>query len=124
MAELRLPLINKITISGRITKDVELKTTPSGKSVCSFTVANDRNVKNASGGFDKETIFVECQAWAFTAENLVKSVHKGSSVLVEGRLNCRKWTNREGQEQRSWEVVAETVYPLEWLPKETKDEEY
>ena len=124
MSDLRMPSINKISISGRITKDIELKTTPSGKSVCNFTIANDRSVKNASGGFDKETIFVECQAWGYVAESVTKSAHKGSGVIVDGRLNCRKWTNREGQEQRTWEVIAETVHLLEWPAKETKEEEY
>ena len=122
MANLRLFNINRIQITGRITKDIELKYTPKGTSTVQFSIANDRNYKDQDGSWLTETLFVNIQAWGAIAEMLSKNARKGSPVLIEGRLNCRKWESQDGKQNQAWEIVAENISVLEWLPKEEQPE--
>lgn len=92
-------MYNKIILVGRLTRDPELKQTPNGKSVCSFSIAVNRN-------FGKETDFPNIVAWEKTAEFINKYFLKGSAILVEGELQSRKYTNKQGTEVTVWEVVA------------------
>lgn len=117
MADLRIPNINRIQVSGRITKDLELKYTPAGTPVLSFGIATDRSWKDQGGEWQKETTFINCQAWKNTAEYLIKNAKKGSAVIVEGRLNCRKYNTPDGVEKQIWEIVVEQLHVLEWMPK-------
>ena len=100
--------LNKIIIMGRLTRDPELRRTQSGTAVTSFSLAVDRDFKSQSG--EKETDFIDIVAWRSTAEFVSKYFTKGRMAVVEGRLQIRDWTDREGGKRRSAEVVADNVY--------------
>lgn len=100
-------MLNKIFIMGRLTKDPELRRTPSGTAVTSFTLAVDRDFKGQNG--EKETDFIEVVAWRNTAEFVAKYFAKGRAAVVEGRLQIRDWKDKEGNNRRSAEVVADNV---------------
>ena len=102
-------MLNHITIMGRLVRDPELRSTQSGVSVASFTVAVDRDFGGRDGG-DKQTDFIDCVAWRQTGEFVSKYFRKGSMIVVSGRLQSRKWQDREGNNRTSWEVVADNVY--------------
>jgi single-strand DNA-binding protein len=101
-------MLNKIILMGRLTKDPELRRTQSGTAVTSFSLAVDRDFKSQSG--EKETDFIDIVAWRQTAEFVSKYFTKGRMAVVEGRLQLRDWTDREGGKRRSAEVVADNVY--------------
>ena len=101
-------MLNKIFIMGRLTRDPELRTTNSGTSVASFSLAVDRNYKGADG--EKETDFIDCVAWRSTAEFAAKYFTKGRMAAVEGRLQIRPWTDKEGNNRRSAEVIVDNMY--------------
>lgn len=101
-------MLNKIFIMGRLTKDPELRRTPTGTAVTSFTLAVDRDFKGQNG--EKETDFIEVVAWRNTAEFVAKYFAKGRAAVVEGRLQIRDWKDKEGNNRRSAEVVADNVY--------------
>ena len=101
-------MLNKIFIMGRLTKDPELRRTPSGTAVTSFALAVDRDFKGQNG--EKETDFIEVVAWRNTAEFVAKYFAKGRAAVVEGRLQIRDWKDKEGNNRRSAEVVADNVY--------------
>lgn len=101
-------MLNHIDLMGRICNDVELRRTPSGAPVASFTLAVDRDFKSASG--EKETDFIEVVAWSKTAEFVQKYFGKGKMAVVSGRLQVRSWTDKEGHKRKTAEVVAESVY--------------
>ena len=101
-------MLNKIFIMGRLTRDPELRRTQSGTAVTSFSLAVDRDFKSQSG--EKETDFIDVVAWRSTAEFVSKYFTKGRMAVVEGRLQIRDWTHRDGGKRRSAEVVADNVY--------------
>ena len=100
--------LNHITIMGRLTRDPELRRTGSGTAVTSFSLAVERDFKDQSG--NKETDFIDVVAWKGTAEFVSKFFSKGRMAVVEGRLQIRDWTDKDGGKRRSAEVVAEHVY--------------
>lgn len=95
---------NKTFLGGRITNDVELKETVSGASVCKFTIAVNRDFKNANGEY--ETDFIDCVAWRDTAEFISKYFRKGSAILVEGSIQKRQWEDDEGKKRYATEIVV------------------
>ena len=101
-------MLNKIFIMGRLTRDPELRRTQSGTPVTSFSLAVDRDYKTQSG--EKETDFIDVVAWRATAEFVAKYFTKGRMAVVEGRLQIRPWTDKEGNNRRSAEVIADNVY--------------
>ena len=101
-------MLNKIILMGRLTRDPELRRTQSGTAVTSFSIAVDRDFKSQSG--EKETDFIDVVAWRNTAEFVSKYFTKGRMAVVEGRLQIRDWTDRDGGKRRSAEVIAENVY--------------
>lgn len=101
-------MLNRITLMGRLTRDPELRRTQSGTAVTSFSLAVDRDFKGQNG--EKETDFIDIVAWRSTAEFVSKYFTKGRMAVVEGRLQIRDWTDREGQKRRSAEVIADNVY--------------
>lgn len=96
--------LNRICLMGRIGRDLELKKTNSGVSVVSFPLAVDRNGKDAG------TDWIDCVAWRGTAEVLCNYADKGRMIVVEGRLQMRDWTDKNGNKRRSYEVQADSVY--------------
>lgn len=101
-------MLNKIFIMGRLTRDPELRRTQSGTAVTSFSLAVDRDFKSQSG--EKETDFIDVVAWRSTAEFVAKYFSKGRMAIVEGRLQLRDWKDRDGNNRRSAEVVADNIY--------------
>lgn len=101
-------MLNRIILMGRLTRDPELRRTGSGTAVTSFSLAVDRDFKSQSG--EKETDFIDIVAWRSTAEFVSKYFTKGRMAVVEGRLQIRDWTDKDGGKRRSAEVVADNVY--------------
>lgn len=97
-------MLNKIIIMGRLTADVELRRTNTGTPVASFTLACDRDFG------EKETDFIEVVAWKGTAEFVSKYFGKGRMAVVSGRLQIRKWQDKDGNKRQTAEVVADNVY--------------
>ena len=102
-------MLNHIVSMGRLTRDPELRTTQAGVSVTSFTVAVDRDFGGRDGG-ERQTDFIDCVAWRSTGEFVSKYFHKGSMIVVSGRLQSRKWQDRDGNNRTSWEIIADNVY--------------
>ena len=94
---------NKVIIGGRLTADCELKQTPSGLSVTSFSIAVSRKGKEA------QTDFIDIVAWRQTAEFICKYFKKGSSICIVGNLQKREWKDKNGQKRYATEVIAEDV---------------
>ena len=101
-------MLNHIVLMGRLTRDPELRHTGKRPPVASFSLAVDRDYKGQSG--EKETDFVDIVAWRSTADFVNKFFTKGRMAVVEGRLQLRDWTDKDGGKRRSAEVVAEHVY--------------
>ncbi|MBU5626135.1 single-stranded DNA-binding protein [Oscillibacter sp. MSJ-2] len=101
-------MLNRIILMGRLVADPELRRTQSGTPVTSLRIAVDRDFKNQSG--EKETDFIDVVAWRATAEFVAKYFAKGRMAVVEGRLQIRPWTDKEGNKRTSAEVVADNVY--------------
>ena len=102
-------MLNHIVIMGRFVKDPELRRTPTGTAVASFTLAVDRDFADKQSG-KKETDFIECVAWRQTGEFVDKYFSKGRMAIVSGRLQIRSWTDKDGNKRKTAEVVAENVY--------------
>lgn len=102
-------MLNRIILMGRLTRDPELRHTQSGTAVASFSLAVDRDFKSRDSG-EKTTDFIDVVAWRNTAEFVSKYFAKGRMAVVEGRLQIRDWTDRDGGKRRSAEVVADNVY--------------
>lgn len=106
-------MYNRAILIGRITRDVELKYTPSGTAVTNFTLAINRKFNK------EETDFIECQVWRGLAENCANYLHKGSLCCVEGRIQTRTYETQEGQKRKVTEIVADDVRFLD--PKSKGD---
>lgn len=101
-------MLNNINLMGRLTRDPDLRATNSGTSVASFTLAVDRDYADNEGC--RETDFIDCVAWRATAEFVSKYFKKGSMAVVNGRLQLRDWTDKDGNKRRNAEVLANSVY--------------
>jgi len=100
-------MLNKAIIMGRLVADPELKTTGTGTSVCSFTVAVDRRF--VKQGEERQTDFIDCVAWRTTAEFLAKYFTKGRMVNVVGSIQKRNWEDKEGNKRWTTELIADEV---------------
>ena len=100
---------NKVVLGGRLTADPELKTTPSGVSVTSFTVAVNRRF-GAKEGEQPQADFFNVTAWRQTAEFITKFFRKASSICIVGFLQTRSWTDQQGQKRYATEIVADEAY--------------
>ena len=102
--------VNKVILIGNLGRDPELRYTQSGQAVANFTLATSESWnKKDGGGREERTEWHRIVAWGRTAELCAQYLAKGRTVYVEGRLQTREWENREGQKQRTTEVVAQTV---------------
>lgn len=104
-------MINNVVLTGRLTKDVDLKYTGNGTAVASFTLAVDRKFKNAQG--ERETDFINCVMWRKAAENFTNFTRKGSLVGIEGSIQTRNYENQQGQRVYVTEINAENFTLLE-----------
>lgn len=110
--------MNKVIIIGRNTKDIELRQTSSGTSAVEFSIAVNRTFKNANG--ERESDFFNCVAFSKLAETISKYVKKGDQVGIEGRLQTRNYTNKEGRKVYVTEIIVENV---EFLQTKKQDEQ-
>lgn len=99
--------MNKVILIGRLTRDPEMRTTPSGIATTSFSIAVQRNYANAQG--DREADFINCIAWRKQAENIAKYCTKGSQVAVDGRIQTRNYDAQDGTKRYVTEVIADNV---------------
>ena len=97
-------MLNLFAMTGRITADLELKTTPNGVPVTTFSIANQRNFKNADN--ERETDFYNVVAWRGTAEHICKHFKKGSLITIDGHLQTRKYQDKNGNTRTAFELVA------------------
>lgn len=102
-------MLNHIVIMGRLARDPELRHTQSGTPVASFTLAVDRDFKGKNTG-ERATGWIDVVAWRGTGEFVSRYLSKGRLAVVEGRLQMREWTDKEGNHRTTAEVVAENVY--------------
>ena len=102
-----------VTVVGNLTNDPELRFTPSGAAVASFTVASSSRVldKTTNEWKDGETVFMRCSVWRQYAENVAESLTKGTRVIVSGRLKQRSYETREGEKRQVMELEVEDVGP-------------
>ena len=100
-------MLNKAVLMGRLTADPELKQTNNGLSVCSFTLAVDRDFKSENG--ERQADFISCVAWRERAEFLSKYFSKGSMVAVVGQIQTRNYETKDGQKRTATEVVCEQI---------------
>ena len=99
--------MNKVLLVGRLTRDPELRTTPSGMAVTRFTIAVSQNFTNKNG--ERGADFINCSAWGRQADNISKYCHKGSLVSAEGRIRTSSYDAQDGSKRYTTEVVCETV---------------
>lgn len=108
--------LNKVMVIGRLTRDPELRSLPSGKSVAVFSVATGRQWTDAQGQKQKQTEFHNCVAWGKMAETASQYLHKASRVYVEGRIQTREWTGADGNKRNRSEIVADNFIMLDSRP--------
>jgi single-strand DNA-binding protein len=99
---------NQVTLMGNLTRDPELRTTPNGQSVCSFSLALNRSYKGADGNWQEATDYIDVVAWGPLGERVAQYLSKGRPALVSGRLQSRSW-EKDGQKRSKVEVVAGDV---------------
>ena len=99
--------MNKAILIGRLTKDPELRTTPTGRNVCQFSVAVNRTFTNANG--EREADFINCVVWDKQAENLVKYQKKGNQIAVDGRIQTRNYEDKDGKRVYVTEILANNI---------------
>ena len=99
--------VNKVFLMGNLTRDVELKYTPSNQPVATFGLAMNRKYRTKDGEDREETTFVDCEAWARTAEVMNQYLAKGRPVFIEGRLKLDQWQDKDGNKRSKLRVVVE-----------------
>ena len=100
--------MNKVILMGRLTRDVEMRQTPSGVSLARFSIAVDRRFSGKDG--QRQTDFINCAAWRQTGEFISRYFHKGSMIAVVGSIQSRSWDGQDGKRQYATEVVVDEAY--------------
>jgi single-strand DNA-binding protein len=101
--------INRVVLTGNLTRDPELRNTPGGTSVCSLRVACNTRRKDASGNWTDKPNYFDVTVWGAQGENCAQYLSKGRPVAVDGRLEWREWEDKEGNKRQSVEIVADSV---------------
>lgn len=128
MADLKVPRVNYVLLSGRLTDDPQMTFTPKGTPVTKFRVASSRLYKDPlTGGWKEDTLFIDIKTFGELAERCHKRLSKGSPVLLEGRLNYRAWETPDGQKKSLIEIIGFRIQFLEKkaeeIPEEIPEEE-
>lgn len=116
MTELKLPEVNRVMISGRLTHEPDGRYAPDGTQITSFPLAFHRRYRASGGKYAEHTGFVTVMTYRRLAEVCSQYLKKGSAVLVEGRLQMREWETPQGRKQQRLEIRAESVHFLERVP--------
>ncbi len=114
MADIKVVEINKVMISGRLTRDPELRYTPSGIAVTTLRMAVNTSLFSKEKEKREEVCYIDVVAWRRQAESCVEYLRKGSPAFIEGRLQSRIWETQDGQKRSTIEVQADRVQFLEW----------
>lgn len=114
-------MFNIAILTGRLTQNPELKTTPNGVSVCSFTIAVERRYKQ---GEERQADFINVVSWRSTAEFVAKNFKKGSMIGIEGAIQTRKYQDKDGNNRTAFEVVANNVQFVESKRSQGNEEGY
>jgi single-strand DNA-binding protein len=114
--------LNKCMIIGNLGRDPEMRYTPSGQAVTQFTVAVNRNYKDAQGERQEETEWFRVVSWGQQAEFAAEYLRKGNKVYIEGRIQTRQWEGQDGQKRYTTELVANTIQTLERRPRDDSGE--
>lgn len=102
--------INRVTMSANLTRDPELRSLSSGTSVCNMRIASNTRRKNGSSGeWEDKANYFDVTVWGAQGENCARFLHKGSGVIVDGRLEWREWDDKEGNKRQSVDIIAESV---------------
>lgn len=99
--------INRIVLMGNITRDLELRSTTSGKSVLQFSIAVERDKKDTNG--NKNTDFIDCVAWNSTAEFISRNFVKGSAIAIDGKLQIEEWNDKDGGKRKAAKILVQSV---------------
>jgi len=113
-------MFNKVFLIGRLGQDPEMRYTPSGTAVTSFTLATDRKFRDKDGNLQEETTWHDIVCWGKTAEFVAEYIHKGRLVFIEGELRRETWDDRNGQKRVSVKINAKNVQALEWGDRGSK----
>jgi single-strand DNA-binding protein len=105
--------INRVLLIGRLTKDPELRSLPSGVSVCGLRIACNSSLQDADGDYHEKPNYFDVSVFGAAAENVNRYTHKGSRVAIDGRLDWREWETSEQQKRQAVSVVADTVLFLD-----------
>ena len=116
MTELRLPEINRVVLSGRLTRDPDRRYASDGTTITSLPLAFHRRYRTREGSAAEHTGYVTVMCYQRLAEVCAQYLHTGSPVVVEGRLQMREWTSARGEKHQTLEVRAESVHFLEKAP--------
>jgi single-strand DNA-binding protein len=111
-----MPNLNKVMLMGNLTRDVEIKTTPSNQTVGNIGLAINRRWRTPDGEQREETTFVDCEAWGKTAETMAKYLSKGRPVYIEGRLKLDQWEDKDGGKRSKMRVVVEEFQFIDSKP--------
>ena len=114
--------MNRVELIGRMVRDPELKSTQNGTSVLSFTIAVDRRISKEKAGDGPTADFIDCVAWRQTAELIDKYVHKGDQIGIEGRIQKRDYTDKDGKKVYVTEVTVDSVDLIGGRKKDESDE--
>ncbi|MDD3386522.1 MAG: single-stranded DNA-binding protein [Candidatus Pacebacteria bacterium] len=101
--------LNKVFLIGRIATDIEMKSTPSGQSVCSFSLATSRKWKDKNGQSQEDSQFHRIVLWARLAEIASQFLSKGSLIMIEGRIQNRSWEDKSGNKRYTTEIIGESM---------------
>ncbi len=107
--------LNSFVGIGRLTRDPELRYTPSGKAVCKFGLAINRSYKNQEGNNVEDTLFINISSWGRQAEHCSQYLKKGKRVAINGELRSNNWQDREGNKRVTYEISARSVQFLDYL---------
>jgi single-strand DNA-binding protein len=108
--------INHVVLTGRLTSDPDLRTLPSGSSVCHLRIAVNARRRNSAGVWDEKPNFFNIVVFGAPGENVAKYMHKGRAVAIDGRLDWRQWDTQDGRHAQAVSVVARTVQFLDSPP--------
>ena len=101
--------INRVVMTGNLTRDPELRSTPSGTSVCSLRIACNTRRKNASGEWVDKPNYFDVTVWGAQGENCAQYLQKGRPVAIDGRLEWREWEDQQGNKRQSVDIIADSV---------------
>lgn len=104
--------INTVTVSGNLTRDPELRTTPTGQSVCSLRIAHNERYKDASGEWTDRAAYFDVTIWSGLGEWMGRNLRKGQKVVVSGRLRWREWEGQNNEKRQAVDITADSVVPV------------